>query len=53
MRLMNADELIAYVKECEEKGTMTWEERELIIDFIMNTPTFTEDDWRAYWGIYG
>lgn len=53
MRLINADEMIAYVKESEEKGIITRGDRELIMYFIMNTPTFTDDDERAYWGIYG
>ena len=53
MRLINADELIAYVKKSEEIGAITWEQRELIIDFIENTPTCTERDQSAYWGIYG
>ena len=53
MRLIDADELIAHVKKCEETGSISWEERELIIDFIQDTPTCTESRQNAYWGIYG
>ena len=53
MRLIDADEIIAHVKKCEETGSITREESELIIDFIQNTPTCTESRQSAYWGIYG
>ena len=38
MRLIDADKLIIYVEDCKLSESITWEEAELITDFLRNAP---------------
>ena len=51
MRLIDADKLIMYVADCKLSESITWEEAELITDFLRNAPSVEsrpKGKWIAY-----
>lgn len=38
MTLIDRDELIMYVADCRVSESITWQEKELIMDFLQNAP---------------